>query len=813
MLQQAHPPHHRGIRRRALLTLSVVTLSTSLALVPNAAHAAPYAPDDALEAIETGKLTPGFQQEFVDLVKQDRVYSHVQELSVGIGPRVAGTAAEDAAQDYVEHHLQEYGFQTSREVFDGRTQFVANVVPSRDLPGIASWQYRSAQGAKITGPSAPLKAPVIDLGDGSGLATTEVTDALVIIDWNANAEARTALLEQLAAAGAAGIILAQTNPKGSIPNLREVPESVADLVVVTAGGVQAVRLRELAAAPGDALSLSITTEQTRDDSSNVIGVRPAANDDGTAPIVYVGAHVDSVVGSPGASDNASGIGIMLETAKLISNYSLDTEIRVGSWGGEEIGILGSAHHAQSLSEDEIQRTIGAWNMDMAGTAEKGTNEQPFGFWGLSVNPDNESNTVLNFASDVHSDLEQEPLNIGYVGRSDHQSFHDVGINAAVFSWMFWSADSSIVLEPDYHLPSDTIEFVSADRMGFSAQIIGGSAFRAALNPVTLNVTDETGAPADGAQLAMSCEGDTGWREVPQTSQQGTTETLAPHTTCDFAAVGADGAIGASLDQAIAGDTTVEVELILDENKPEVAIDTKNPAGASGWFTSAPVTVNVTATDETDDAPAIEVSRDGQRWEPYTAPISIAEDGEHTLHARATDGAGNRDSTQELVKLDTKAPDLEASAVAQNRGQLRLEVSDVTSGVGVIEYRLDAQQQWSTLDTEEDVQGALLGEVEVGQEGALVELRASDVAGNITAPVSVQIPTAQDDTQPSPTPGDAKPVPEDSTPAPEDPTPNTEKDLARTGAELITFAALALLLLGAGSALFVVRRRRSTSRRG
>lgn len=138
---------------------------------------------------------------------------------------------------------------------------------------------------------------------------------------------------------------------------------------------------------------------------------------------------------------------------------------------------------------------------------------------------------------------------------------------------------------------------------------------------------------------------------------------------------------------------------------------------------------------------------------------------------------------------------------------------MTSGVGVIEYRLDAQQQWSTLDTEEDVQGALLGEVEVGQEGALVELRASDVAGNITAPVSVQIPTAQDGTQPSPTPGDAKPVPEDSTPAPEDPTPNTEKDLARTGAELITFAALALLLLGAGSALFVVRRRRSTSRRG
>ena len=805
MLQQAHPPHPRGTGRKGLLALSVAALSTSLTLAPVAAHAAPYAPPEALEAIESGKLAPGFQQEFVDLVDQDRVYSHVQELSVGIGPRVAGTAAEDAAQDYVEQHLQEYGFQTSREVFDGRTQFIANVVPSRDLPGIASWQYRSAQGARVTGPSAPLSAPVIDLGDGSGLAATEVSDALVIVDWNADAEARTALLEQIAAAGAAGIILAQTNPTGSVPNLREVPSTVADLVVVTAGGVQSARLRELAASPGEPLSLSITTEQTRDDSSNVIGVRPASNDDGTAPIIYVGAHVDSVVGSPGASDNASGIGIMLETAKLISNYSLDTEIRVGSWGGEEIGILGSAHHAQSLSEDEIQRTIGAWNMDMAGTAEKGTDEQPFGFWGLSVNPDNESNTVLSFADDVHGDLQQEPLNIGYVGRSDHQSFHDVGINAAVFSWMFWSADSSIVLEPHYHLPSDTIEFVSADRMGFSAQVIGGSAFRAAMNPVTVNVTDETGAPADGAQLAMSCEGDNGWREVPQTSQQGSSGTFAPHTTCDFAAVGANGAIGASLDEDIAGDTTVEVELVLDENKPEISIGTEEQAGPSGWFTSAPVTVNVSATDETDDAPAIEVSRDGQPWEAYTEPLSITEDGEHALQARATDGAGNSASAETLVKLDTQAPELEASAVAEHRGQLRLEVADATSGLGAIEYRLDAQEPWSTLDTEEDGQGALLGEVEVGQEAAVVELRASDVAGNTAAPVSVQIPAAQDGTQPSPTPGDPQPVPED---------PNPEKDLARTGANLtLALSAVALLLLGAGGGLFAVRRRRSATHRG
>lgn len=805
MLEHRRPPNCPSIRSKGVLALSVAMLSSALLIGPASASVVTQTSQPAPPTATTEELSPSFQEEFVSLVDQDEIYSHVQELSVGIGPRVAGTAAEDAAQDYVEEHLEQYGFETSREEFEGRTQYIANAVPSRDLPGIASWQYRSANGSLITGSSEAVSAEVIDLGDGSGLQDTDVTDAFVIVDWVAEAEARSVLLSDIATAGAAGIILAQPNPTGRIPSLQEVPASLSDLIVVAAGGVQSERLRELTASDGEPFSLSISTEQTRDDSSNVIGVRPAANDDGTAPIIYIGAHVDSVVGSPGASDNASGIGIMLEISKIISDYSLDTEIRVGSWGGEEIGILGSAHHAQSLSEDEIQRTIGAWNMDMAGTAEKGTDEQPFGFWGLSVNPDNDLNTVLNFADEVHTDLKDDPLNIGYVGRSDHQSFHDVGINAAVFSWMFWSADSSIVLEPHYHLPSDTIEFVSAERMGFSAQVIGGSAFRAAMNPITVNVVDETGQQEADAQVTMSCDDGVGWREFAATSELGLATSFAPHTTCDFKAVAANGAMAIAHDQQVVGETVIDLALVLDEAAPKISMTTEGETGSNGWFVQSPVTLNITATDDIDGSPVVEYSFDDSTWQQYTQPVALDAEGEHLIYIRATDATGNTASTSTTINLDSVAPSLDAEAIANSPGKIRVVAADETSGLDGVEYRVNAEDQWTKFEAEQDQEGALLGEVPVGSEGSTVELRAADVAGNSSVPVVLELlgpdNTDEERNNPTPTPDNAEP----------DKNKDKDKDLAQTGTSTaLKLSLLAGLLFAAAGVTFAIRKKIVTS---
>ncbi|KAB1643922.1 M28 family peptidase [Gulosibacter chungangensis] len=591
-------------------------MSAAAAVVPlvistGIANAAP-APEGGIEAIESGTYIPGYLDEYLSQPVAADVFGHVEHLSVDIGPRVAGTEAEDAGIAYVQSLLDSYGYETEIETFATPVSDFADVTPSRDdVEGTGSWQFRPAANALFTGPDAPVSGEVIDIDDGSDLAAADIAGKFVLVNWMQNATNRNALLSDIAAQNPAGIIQTQTTPNGAIPNPGSVPESVQGTIVTSVGTIQGERIRALLET--EALSLSIVTDQSTTESSNVIGVLPAVGDsEGTAPIVYIGSHIDSVVGSPGASDNASGVAIMLESARILALYDWDVEIRIGAWGAEERGIIGSAYHANQLTQDEIDRTIGAWNMDMAGTSYLGTEEQPTGFWGLSVNPDNADNDVLNFASEVTQHQGEGELNRGYVGRSDHQSFHDVGINAAVFSWMFWSEDTSIVLEPTYHRPSDTIDNISEERLGIAAQYIGGSVFLASLNEVTVSVLAEDGSAAAGVPVAMQCGEDDGWREVGETDESGSIATLAPHVECDFAALAEDGTRGGSLDEQISGDTAVSIALeaaVIPPTDTEEPTDTPAPTETSGptetvtptepGDTTAPTQTGGTGGDSTD----------------------------------------------------------------------------------------------------------------------------------------------------------------------------------------------------------------------
>ena len=793
-----------GGRGRVLGAIGTAAILIPLVITPSAAFATPYIPAAAAEAIETGTYLPGFEQEFAAQADAAAAFEHARHLAVDIGPRVAGSAAEVEANTYVKSALDSYGFITETESFPVSVSTFADATPSRDLPLQVSWQYRPAANAVFTGAGAPVTADVVDVGAGTTIVPADVAGKFVLVNWNATTSARNAMLTEIAAAGAAGIIIAQTTDNSSLANPGTVPAQAAAIQVVGAASGQAIRIRELLAT--GPLTLSMTTEQSSLTSTNTIGVRPAVGDtDGNAPIVYIGAHIDSVVGSPGASDNASGVGIMLESARIMSQYSLDTEIRVGTWGAEEKGILGSKVHATSLTPEEIERTIGAWNMDMAGTSFLGNPGQPTEFWGLSVNQDNTDNAVLNQAAAVSESTGRGAMNRGYVGRSDHQSFHDVGIDAAVFSWMFWSPATSIVLEPTYHKPSDTIDNISAERVGIATELIGGSAFRAALNTVNVSVVDEDGAAAEGVPVAMSCGADEGWREVGTTEADGTVETLAPNTECDFAAVAENGAVGGAVDQAIAGATDIEIALINDTTAPTVTVEASEAAPASGWYRTAPVTVAVTGDDETDEAPAVEFSLDGTTWNPYTEPVAVSAEGPNAVHARVVDGAGNTGETVKEFNIDTIAPTISATASESARGTVTVQTDDATSGVASVEYRLLPSGEWRSFESDPLARSAdRTGTLAIGAAAVTVELRALDVAGNTSEVTTLDFAAGEAPVVPEPeepgTPG--KPSTPGTTPT------SPKSGLASTGgADLAGFGILALVLAAGGAgAVFAMRRR-------
>lgn len=81
--------------------------------------------------------------------------------------------------------------------------------------------------------------------------------------------------------------------------------------------------------------------------TNLIADLPGAATD--RPAVVVGAHLDTVEGSPGADDNASGVAVVLETARLLASLSSRPAVTLALFDMEETGLVGSSVAARRLS--------------------------------------------------------------------------------------------------------------------------------------------------------------------------------------------------------------------------------------------------------------------------------------------------------------------------------------------------------------------------------------------------------------------------------------------------------------------------------
>jgi hypothetical protein len=84
--------------------------------------------------------------------------------------------------------------------------------------------------------------------------------------------------------------------------------------------------------------------------ANVTAELPATTG-GAAPLVLVGAHLDSVAGSPGADDNASGAAAVLAIARMLAAVPCrDRPVRFVLFDQEEVGLVGSTYLAGALRQ-------------------------------------------------------------------------------------------------------------------------------------------------------------------------------------------------------------------------------------------------------------------------------------------------------------------------------------------------------------------------------------------------------------------------------------------------------------------------------
>lgn len=196
--------------------------------------------------------------------------------------------------------------------------------------------------------------------------------------------------------------------------------------------------------------------------------------------------------------------------------------------------------------------------------------------------------------------------------------------------------------------------------------------------------------SDGSQLtaAYSVDGDE-WTELDGAAP------LLEGTTIGPVAAGDTGEreVNAYVDYFRVADEAA------DTTPPQVEVSTEpaEPDGENGWFVS-PVTVEATATDDSDGDVLIEVRSGGGDWSEYTEPVQITEDGVHDLEVRGTDEAGNvSEPVSVTVQMDATAPELTVDGVDDGATyelgtELTVEAaaSDATSGVASLSAGLDGE---------------------------------------------------------------------------------------------------------------------------
>src|SRR5438045_1843368 len=69
-------------------------------------------------------------------------------------------------------------------------------------------------------------------------------------------------------------------------------------------------------------------------------------------VVVVDAHLDAIYGA-GMLDNASGSATILDVAQMMKNVNPTNKLRFIWFGGEELGLLGSAYYVDTLSSKAL----------------------------------------------------------------------------------------------------------------------------------------------------------------------------------------------------------------------------------------------------------------------------------------------------------------------------------------------------------------------------------------------------------------------------------------------------------------------------
>ena len=229
---------------------------------------------------------------------------------------------------------------------------------------------------------------------------------------------------------------------------------------------------------GVAVKVELNVETKFYDESTPNGFNTIADLPGTdlaSEVVLLGAHFDSHPYATGATDNATGSGAMMEAMRILKAVGAKPRrtIRIGLWGGEEQGLLGSRAYVREHLADVDTMTLKPEHAKLSAVfnSDNGSGKVR-GIWlqgNMAVRPIFEA-----WMAPLH-DLGVTTIGPRSVVSTDHVSFDNAGIPA--FQFM---VDRLEYNSRTHHSTMDTLDRVQRDDMVQQATVIAVFAYNAAM---------------------------------------------------------------------------------------------------------------------------------------------------------------------------------------------------------------------------------------------------------------------------------------------------------------------------------------------
>jgi len=342
--------------RRAATTALLTVLAACGTQAPSRGQ-----PDASPDDASPGGASPAAASVPALATDVDRIRDHLAAFQAIAdehgGVRVVGSPGYDASVDYAAANLREIGFEvTAPEVaYTGFRELSGGLLEV----GERTFHAPDDLHALIYSPGGDVRGRVAVLAEsGCDPDHFDGVEAGAVVLTIKGGCFRRQQAVNAADAGASALLIGY--PGRGVGEIFRPTLIDPDGITIPVASVTDEAIGALEAAGAEAVHLVVATEREPATLRNVIaqiGSGPA--------VIMLGGHLDSVFEGPGINDNGSGVAALLEVARGVASNGVPDGIavRIGLWGGEELGTIGSRAYADGLG-DEV---IAYLNLDMAGS--------------------------------------------------------------------------------------------------------------------------------------------------------------------------------------------------------------------------------------------------------------------------------------------------------------------------------------------------------------------------------------------------------------------------------------------------------------